>query len=126
MPWIRRAAPAFYNVSGIAAAAAVASLQDVDHLMENVALLNRERDQLQQDLNAIPGVEAFDSSANFILFRFPPECEEAINKAFSARNIFIRRYTGSLAEFIRVSIGAPDENAIFLEAMREAVIPATV
>lgn len=126
MPWIRRAAPAFHNVSGIAAAVAIASLQDVEHLMEQVALLNQERDRLQQDLNAIPGVEAFDSSANFILFRFPPDREDAINAALSARNVFIRRYKGSLSQFIRVSIGSPEDNAVFLEAMRQALVPAAV
>ncbi len=126
MPWIRRAAPAFYNVSGIAAAVAIASLEDVDQLMDQVALLNRERDQLQRDLNALPGVEAFDSSANFILFRFPADREAAITAGLAARNVFIRRYQGPLAEFIRVSIGSPEDNAIFLEAMREALVPATV
>jgi histidinol-phosphate aminotransferase len=126
MPWIRRAAPAFYNVSGVANAVAIASLADVDHLMENVALLNRERDRLREDLNAIPGIEAFESSANFILFRFPPDSEAAIDAALAARNVFIRRYKGTLAAFIRVSIGSPEENAIFLDAMREALVPATV
>ncbi len=121
MPWIRRAAPAFYNVSAISAAVAIASLQDVDELMQNVATLNQERDALIANLNELPGVEAYPSAANFVLFSIPPEADAAITDALAANRIFIRRFGGSLANTIRVSIGSADENRLFLDTVAGAI-----
>lgn len=125
MPWIRRAAPAFYNVSAISASVAIASLQDVDELMQNVAVLNQERDALIANLNELPGVEAYPSAANFVLFSIPPEADDAVTAALGANRIFIRRFGGSLANMIRVSIGSPEENRLFLDTMASAIDSAS-
>ena len=121
MPWIRRAAPAFYNVSAISAAVAIASLQDVDELMHNVAVLNQERDALRANLNELPGVEAYDSAANFVLFTVPPEADARVMAALGEQRIFIRRFGGSLSGTIRVSIGSPEENRLFFETVAHAI-----
>jgi histidinol-phosphate aminotransferase len=121
MPWIRRAAPAFYNVSAISAAVAIASLQDVDELMQHVAVLNQERDALLANLNELAGVEAYPSAANFVLFSIPPERDAAVMDALRQNRIFIRRFGGALANTIRVSIGAPEENRMFLETVAGAI-----
>ena len=121
MPWIRRAAPAFYNVSAISAAVAIASLQDVDELMHNVAILNQERDALAANLNELPGVEAYASSANFVLFSIPPEADVAITAALQENRIFIRRFGGSLSGTIRVSIGSPEENRLFFDTVASVI-----
>ena len=121
MPWIRRAAPAFYNVSAISAAVAIGALQDVDELMQKVALLNQERDSLIANLNELAGVEAYPSSANFVLFSIPPEADQAITAALAENRIFIRRFGGSLANTIRVSIGSPEENRLFLNTIAGAL-----
>lgn len=111
-------------MSDIAGAVAIASLHDLDVLMANVALLNAERDQLAAQLNELPGVTAYDSASNFILFEFPPDKREVVAAALAERRIFIRQYSGALANCIRVSIGNPEENAIFLETIAHVLAPS--
>jgi histidinol-phosphate aminotransferase len=121
MPWIRQAAPAFYNVSAISAAVAVASLDDLEHLGGNVATLVGERARLTQELNALAGVKAFDSAANFVLFALPVGDTKVITDQLEASNIYVRRYGGSLAHCLRVSVGTAEENTAFLNALRTAL-----
>jgi histidinol-phosphate aminotransferase len=121
MPWIRRAAPAFYNVSAISAAIAVASLDDLDHLEGNVAALVSERSRLIQTLNDMPGVEAFDSAANFVLLSLPVRDSAVITSRLETDNVFVRSYSGSLAHCIRVSVGTPEDNTAFLVSLRRAL-----
>lgn len=122
MPWIRRAAPAFYNVSAISSAVAIGSLQDTEFLMEHVASLNADRDALRDELNAVPGVEVYQSSANFLLFSIPPDRDAAVTAALAENRVFIRRFGGNLSSCIRVSIGSPAENQIFLDTVRSALL----
>ncbi len=121
MPWIRQAAPAFYNVSAISAAVAVASLDDLEHLGGNVATLVGERSRLIQELNALSGVEAFDSAANFVLFALPVSDSKVVTDQMEANNVYVRRYGGSLSQCLRVSVGTTDENTAFLDALRIAL-----
>jgi histidinol-phosphate aminotransferase len=121
MPWINRAAPAFYNVSAISAAVAVASLQDVDHLRRNTDVLIAERSRVTDALNALPGVEAYDSAANFILAALPLDDAAPLVDALAGRKVYIRKYRGQLQRCVRVSLGAPAENDIFLEAFTECL-----
>ena len=121
MPWIRRAAPAFYNVSAISAAVAVASLSDLDRLGRNVATLIEERNRLERELNALPGIHAYESAANFVFCSLPASRSKKITDQLDARKVHVRRYGGSLSNCIRVSIGLPAENTAFLNALREAL-----
>ena len=121
MPWIRRAAPAFYNISAISAAVAIASLEDLEHLNRNTQTLIAECERLREAMNAMPGVEAYDSAANFILVALPVGDAGPIVDELAARKVFVRRYSGDLRRCIRVSIGTRDQNDIFLEALGNAL-----
>lgn len=125
MPWLRRAAPAFMNVSAISAAVAVASLRDLDHLQRNVAILAGERDRLIDQLNALPGVTAYASAANFVLFSLPVDDTTVVTDHLEANKIYVRRYGGGLRRCLRASVGLPDENAAFLTGLREALAAVT-
>lgn len=121
MPWIRRAAPAFLNVSAISAAVAIASLQDLDHLRVNVDILVRERSRMIEELSAMPGVCAYDSAANFVLFSLPLENSIAVTDHLESCSVYVRRYGGALRNCLRVSVGLPEENTAFLNVLTEAL-----
>jgi len=121
MPWVRRAAPAFYNVSAISAAVAVASLGDLDHLRGNVAVLVEERGRLIRELNQVDGVTAYDSAANFVFVQLPVDDSAVVTDLLTRENVHVRSYKGGLAGTIRVSVGSPEQNTAFLNAFRNAV-----
>jgi len=124
LPWIRRAAPAFFNLSAIATEVAIASLADLPHVRRNVASLVAERARLQQQLNAIPGVQAFDSAANFLLVRLPVDDAAAVQQTLANQKVFVRHFPDpayGLQQCLRVSIGTPDQSDAFLHHLRTAL-----
>jgi len=124
LPWLRRASPAFFNLSAIATEVAIASLDDFDHLRDNVSLLISERDRLQRTLNAMAGVEAYDSAANFVLARLPVDDAAEVHRTLAENKIFVRRFPDpeyGLQDCLRVSIGTPEQNDVFLHHLGEAL-----
>ncbi len=124
LPWVRRAAPAFRNISGVSAAVAIASLDDRDHLMKNVRTLVAERERVATALVEIEGVEVYPSAANFLLIALPVPDTAAFVAELAARQVFIRRFGDpklGLLHCVRVSIGSRRENDIFLEQFAGAL-----
>ena len=58
-----------YNVNVAASAAAIASLDDVEYLLQNVRKITEERERLYQGLCRIDYLRPYPSSSNFILCR---------------------------------------------------------
>lgn len=124
LPWARRASPAFCNLSAIAAEVAIASIDDVDHLRDNVSLLVSERDRLRRTLNAMPGVEAYDSAANFVLLRLPVEDAAEVHRTLAENKVFVRGFPDrdlGLRDCLRVSVGTPEQNDAFLHHLGAAL-----
>ncbi len=81
----------------------------------------RSRDELLAAMRRIPGVTVFPSRANFILFRtlFPAQ---QVYEGLLVRGVLVRLLDGpDLPGCLRVSVGQPDENAAFLQALTEVV-----
>ena len=95
-----------YNVNVAASKAAVASLNDLDFLSSNVALLRRERARLMNLLSTIPFLQLFPSQANFILCKVNNRPAEELKAHLASQGILIRHYkTPLLNDFIRISVG---------------------
>ena len=120
-----------YNLNVFSMAAASAALEHFDLLKPQIERVIAERERLWEGLSRIPGVQPFPSRANFIVFRLAADPREVF-KALCAEGILVRdvsRYP-MLRQFLRVSVGLPEENDRFLAALRrimqarEAAIPA--
>lgn len=111
-----------YNVNVLTQLIAERVLQHYDLLAEQAASIRSERARLFDALNAAPGVEAYPSEANFILFRVPRA--DAAFEGLKARGILLRNLNGShaaLAQCLRVTVGTPEENARFLGALEQTL-----
>ncbi len=102
-----------FGVSGVAQAAAVASLQAESELLERVEALIAERTRVYDELSA-QGWKVPPSQANFVWLRlgqrttdFAAACEEA--------GVVVRPFVG---EGVRVTIGEPEANDLFLDVAR--------
>jgi histidinol-phosphate aminotransferase len=107
-----------YNVNVLTQVAARYALDHVDTLEAQAAMLVEERGRLMCALSALAGVQVYDSRANFILFRVA----EAVRvcSGIQARGVLIKNLHGShplLDNCLRVTVGAPEENAAFLAAL---------
>lgn len=127
MPYLLRVMPAFANVGAASAAAAIASLDDLDYLNGVIRRTVDERDHLSSALSALPGVKLYPSATNFLLVRLPVPDAAPIVSQLSAAGVFVRHFLRpdlGLVDCLRVSIGTPEENGIFIAeltmALREA------
>jgi histidinol-phosphate aminotransferase len=109
-----------YNINMAANAAAIASLEDLDHLLANVRRIVDERERMFAGLQAIDGLAPYPSQANFILIRRRDGGAKALKTALEQRGILIRHYNKpGLSDCIRISIGTPAQNDRALSALRE-------
>jgi histidinol-phosphate aminotransferase len=102
-----------FTVSSVAQAAAVASLDAEDELLERVETVVKERDRVRDALISggwtVPATEA-----NFVWLRLGDQTT-AFAEACDAASIAVRAYPG---DGVRISIGAPAANDAFLAAAR--------
>lgn len=122
MPYARRVMPSFCNISLLAAEVAIACLEDLDNVMVNRDRIIAERTRVFEALNGIGGLTAYPSATNFILFATPLADSTPILDALAERGVMIRRLGNEgLENTLRVSIGSPDENTAFLDALESVM-----
>lgn len=108
-----------FNVNALAQAAALAALEDVEHL-ERTRSNNREGLRfLERELGAL-GREVVPSAANFVLVRVGDGSR--VFGELQKRGVITRPMGGyGLPEFVRISVGTPAENARCVGALREVL-----
>jgi len=112
-----------YNVDVLAQAALLAVLRHKPALDEQAARMRADREPLAAALAALPGVRVFPSAGNFVLARFSGKMDgNAVHLALKARKILVRNFSRAhplLAGCLRISVGAPAENAALLSALQD-------
>lgn len=109
-----------YNLNALSQKVATYVLDDIDYLEEKVTLIKKERQRVYDALNAISGVQAYPSEANYILYRTDREAN-IIMSGMHDRKILIRDFSSHplLPGCVRVTIGKPEDNDCFISAMKQ-------
>ena len=111
-----------FNVSTVAQAAAVAALADEDFLARSYALNLRGMQQLTEAFRAL-GLEYVPSVGNFVLVKVGAAA--AVYHELLKRGVIVRPVANyGLPEWLRVTVGLPEENAAFLKALPQALAAA--
>ena len=111
-----------YNVNVLTQLVAEKVLQHHELLAQQAAAIKVERTRLFDGLKRMPGVQPFPSDANFILFK-TGKAEQVFN-GLRQRGVLIKNLHGShpaLADCLRVTVGTPEEDSRFLDALEETV-----
>lgn len=108
-----------FNTSGVAQAAALAALGDVEHVRRSVESNRAGLAQIASGLQKM-GIQFVPSFANFVLVEFGRDAEP-ISEELLTRGVIVRpmRWMG-LPTAIRVSVGTREENDRFLAALDAA------
>ena len=80
------------------------------------------REPLAASIAALPGTRVFASEANFVLFRVP-DAQRTFD-GLLARGVLVKnvsRAHGLLGGCLRVTVGTPEENGRFLEALAQTL-----
>jgi histidinol-phosphate aminotransferase len=107
-----------YNVSVLNAEAGRFALDHADEYARQAALLKAERTRLQAALRGMAGVHAFPSEANMVLVRVP-DSKRAFD-GMKARGVLVKHIAGLhplLANCLRLTVGAPEENDAMIQAL---------
>ncbi len=113
-----------YNVNVLTQLVAAEVLQHPEVLAAQAAAIRSERTRVFTELQRLPGVEAYASDANFILFRVTGA--DQVFTGLKQRGVLIKNLDGShplLANCLRVTVGTPDENTRFLRALAASLNP---
>ncbi|SDY84018.1 histidinol-phosphate aminotransferase [Collimonas sp. OK242] len=110
-----------FNVNSLAQAAAVAALNDTAFLQRSAELNRDGYKQLTQTFDAL-GLEYVPSFGNFVMVKVG-EDEAAgarVNLALLKQGIIVRPVANyGLPQWLRVTIGLPNENAAFIDALKK-------
>ena len=109
-----------FNASIPAIEAAVAALGDDEFLARSVALVDRWRPWLAQQIGGL-GFEVMPSQCNFVLVRFAsPEAAAGAEAACAAHGIIVRGLANyNMPRFVRITVGLEEHNRAVVEALAE-------
>ncbi|WP_290651825.1 histidinol-phosphate transaminase [Aquisalimonas sp.] len=108
-----------FNVSACAQAAAEAAIADNAYVRDSVAMNNEQRVWLRAELEGL-GLEVLPSSANFLCVRVGDA--DAVYAGLLRAGVIVRPIAGyGLPEWIRVTVGLPQENQRFVGALAALV-----
>jgi histidinol-phosphate aminotransferase len=113
--YLNRVRPPF-NVNAIAQRAALAALTDDEHIARSRALNAAEMATVRAGLVAL-GFQPVPSQANFLLFDVGRD-GRAVFEALLRQGVIVRHIEGRL---LRVTIGLPEENRYFLDALKKVL-----
>jgi histidinol-phosphate aminotransferase len=111
-----------YHLDAAKQLAGVIALDYVDEMKRRVAALVEERGVVERGLDAL-GAEQWPSGANFILFRIPGRSGDEVWQGLLDRSVLIRNCASwpRLDDCLRVTLGTPEEDRRFLDALAEVV-----
>ncbi|HJV75593.1 MAG TPA: histidinol-phosphate transaminase [Noviherbaspirillum sp.] len=112
-----------FNVNSMAQAAAIAALNDSAFLQKSAKLNADGYLQLTSAFDAL-GLEYVPSYGNFVLVRVGNDdgAGARINLALLKQGVIVRPVGNyGLPQWLRISIGLPEENAVFLEVLKKVM-----
>jgi histidinol-phosphate aminotransferase len=108
-----------FNLNSLSQAIAIEVLKDRKILQYHIKIIISERDKLFNELAKIDSVNPYPSEANFILFKV--KNPDGIYKGLLKEGVLVRNMKGVVNGCLRVTIGTPEENKIFLDTLKKVI-----
>ncbi len=113
-----------YNINTLTQLSAEFALSHQGVFDEQTRVLRESRGDLFRRLAGLAGVTAFPSAANFILLRLAEGRAKPVHEDLISAGVLVKNLHGShplLRDCLRVTVGTPDENQAFVEALTAAL-----
>lgn len=105
-----------FNINALSQACAMEVLGNAGLVDGWTSRIARERDRMMRDMALIRGVSVSPSEANFIFFKVNDPAD--IYRRLLKQGILVRNLNGVVRGALRVTVGSPDENSAFLDALQ--------
>jgi histidinol-phosphate aminotransferase len=113
-----------YNINSLTQISARFALEHFDIFHEQTQQICKDRQWLYEELEKLDSTQVFPSRANFILFRVKGISSQTVFDGLREHGILIKnlgKAPGLLKDCLRVTVGTPQENTRFIEALRQIV-----
>jgi len=111
-----------YNVNTVTTDRVLKALDNQTLIDQNIQKIIAERDMLIAELKSFKEIkEVFPTEANFILFKINDA--DQVYRKLVEHGVIIRNRTKEpqLEDCLRVTVGTPEQNELFIESLREIV-----
>ncbi len=108
-----------FNVNSLSQATAIEVLRNRALLRKNIRSIVTERDRLFRELSKMEEIHPYPSEANFILFKVSDS--EKVYKGLLRHGVLVRNMKGVVDGCLRVTVGTPEENRMFIESLRRVL-----
>ena len=106
-----------YNLNSLSTYIATEALRQKERMFDYVKKIKEEREKIYKALVDL-GVKAYASGANFVFFKSDID---NLQKKLVDKDALIRKFSGKLDGYYRVSVGTKEQNEKFLEAFKEVM-----
>ncbi|MDH5202793.1 MAG: histidinol-phosphate transaminase [Nitrospirota bacterium] len=106
-----------FNLNSLSQTVATELLKNRKAMQSCIKLIISEREKLLSGLEKINGIKPYPSEANFILFRVKDT--DTVYKRLLKKSVLVRNMKGVVDGCLRVTVGTPEENRIFLNTLKE-------
>ena len=113
-----------YNINVLTQISAEFVLDNISVLDQQAKLIRDEREGLLEKMQTMPALQVFPSQANFILFRVLNKSANDVFESIKQSGVLIknmRANVGLLKNCLRVTVGTPEENQAFVDALVSAM-----
>ena len=106
-----------YPLDRMAIAGAAAAFEDQAYFVHTCQLVIDSREALVAELQRL-GFEVLPSAANFVFARHPQQDAAALAAGLREHGVIVRHFKQArIAQFLRISIGTPEQNQALLDAL---------
>ena len=106
-----------YNLNSLSTYIATEALRQKERMFDYVKNIKEEREKIYKALVNLV-VKSYKSSANFVFFKSDID---NLQKKLVDKDVLIRKFSGKLDGYYRVSVGTKEQNEKFLEAFKEVM-----
>ncbi len=111
-----------YPLDRMAIAGAAAAFEDRAYFAHTCQLVIDSREALVAELQRL-GFEVLPSAANFVFARHPQQDAAALAAGLREHGVIVRHFKQArIAQFLRISIGTPEQNQALLDALAVCLV----
>ena len=107
-----------YPLDRLAIVGAAAAFADEDYFIETCSKVIASREQVTAELTKL-GFNVLPSAANFIFAMHPERDAAALAQGLREQGVIVRHFNSArIDQYLRISIGTPEQNQALLEALK--------
>ena len=116
MPYLWKIKPPF-NVNTAALVAVEATFEDIDWLRSTIMRIKMERGRLYRQLRKLNLLKPYPSQGNYLLCEVLRGDAATVRERLAELGIMVRGYGGALADYLRITVGRPEDTETLLKAL---------